>query len=186
MTFQTAVSARPIFGTRGVGPRQEFRSSQALNEGEMFSLFVGPNAEKFEATRAKIHAAAGKRRMARTWSWPAFLVPQVWLLYRKQWGMALAIIVLPTIIAYLIGSRGASGLTIALLMGMWGRTFYVLAAEEKIRKIEALGLGPTETRERIRRAGGVSRVAAVIGSIILALCIALLVIAELHTAHLQH
>jgi hypothetical protein len=185
MAYQTAVSAPTAFGRRGVSPRQALRPAEALTDHELFSLFVGSNAEKFEATRDKIHAAGGKSRIVRSWSWPAFLVPQVWLLYRKQWGMALAIIILPMIFAYLIGSRGASGLTIAILMGMWGRSLYVMAAEQKIAKISALGLGAAETRERVRRAGGVSRVAAVIGSIILALCIAIVVLADLQATHLH-
>jgi hypothetical protein len=185
MAYQTAVSAPMPFGRRGVSPRQALRLAEALDDSELFSLFVGPNAEKFKATRDKIHAAGGKSRIVRSWSWPAFLVPQIWLLYRKQWGMALAIIVLPMIFAYLIGSRGASGLTIAILMGMWGRGFYVMAAEQKIAKISALGLGAAETRERLRRAGGVSRVAAVVGSIILLLCVALVVLADLQANHLH-
>jgi hypothetical protein len=183
MAYRTAFAAPSVFGRRGVGFRQELRSSSTLTDGELFSLFVGPNAAKFEATRAKMHAGGGKNRMVRSWSWPAFLVPQIWLLYRKQWGTALAIIVLPMIFAYLIGSRGASGLTIAILMGIWGRSLYVMAAEQKIAKISARGLGAAETRERIRSAGGVSRIAAIIGSIILALCIAIVVLADLYAKH---
>lgn len=185
MAYRTAFSAPPAFGRRGASPRLALQPAQALDDSELFSLFVGPNAGKFEATRDKIHAAGGKNRMVRSWSWPAFLVPQIWLLYRKQWGMALAVTVLPMLFAYLIGSRGASGLTIAILMGMWGRSLYVMAAEQRIAKIGALGLGAAETRERVSRAGGVSRVAAIIGSIVLALCIAILILAELQAKHLH-
>src|SRR5262249_20343608 len=70
-----------------------------------FATFAGPNADRFLPTFDKMQERdPGLKRIVRGWSWPAFFVPLPWLLYRKQWAMAAAMIAIPIVLTYLFHS----------------------------------------------------------------------------------
>ena len=166
---------RATFGLRGGDSRasgakfpRPRTQKLALNDS-LFILFVGPRAARYASVRADMHdAGKDKATIVPSWCWPAFFFPQPWLFYRKQWILGLAAIILPVIAFNLMGRRSLVGWLVALVFGIFGRSFYVLSAERRIRTICGLGLSPEETRMRIARAGGVSPLAFTVS--ILAFC----------------
>jgi RsiW-degrading membrane proteinase PrsW (M82 family) len=140
--------------------------SQEPVDRDLFRLYVGPNAETFQKTLDKIEAAEPKHRQAvMSWSWPAFLVSLPWLMYRKQWMWAGVVLILPTILNYLFGYLSTA--LIATTVGMQGKSNYVIAALERIRKISSAETDPVRRRHRVARAGGVSVAGAILGTVIL-------------------
>lgn len=174
-TDQLAVARRPVIRRR---------TAEVSVDDELFRLFVGPNVERFETVREKMHRGEKSgSRPVRSWSWPGFLFPQVWLAYRKQWTLVVVTVVVPILAVYIFGDNLYGGVAISGFVGARGKICYVGEAERRIRKICALGLTATRTRERIRRAGGVSILAGVIGGLLYALLAAIALLAQLALYH---
>jgi hypothetical protein len=146
---------------------------------DAFVAFVGPNADRFLPTFDKMQERdPGLKGIVRGWCWPAFFVPLPWLLYRKQWAMAAAVIAVPIVLAYLFHSSRVS-LGLAVATAMTGKSVYVMDAARKIRKLCTQERDPIRQRERIAQAGGVSVAGAVLGALIIVAAIAAVVFAKL-------
>jgi hypothetical protein len=119
------------------------------------ALFVAGN-------RARMMALYEARAAGRwPFCWPGLLAPQAWFLYRKMYVWAALVSAGPFLIAYFpqlaILSWSAS------LAGALGLRLYFDAAEKTIAGIRAASGDDAEARVLIARAGGVSRIGAVIG-----------------------
>lgn len=112
---------------------------------------------------------ASARKKAFDFCWPAFLFTVPWLLYRKLWGVAAVLILVPMLGTYLLGSPVpsiAASLTIQLLFVLFGKSMYIQDAIKRIDRITREESDPVRARERIRRTGGVSVAGAVLGAVI--------------------
>jgi Protein of unknown function (DUF2628) len=139
---------------------------------ELFAAYVGANADRFLPTFDKMQDRdPALKRIVRSWCWPAFLLPFPWLLYRKQWAMAAAVIVIPMVLAYLFPRNGVTSLATVITVATIGKSMYVLDAAHKIRKLSGQEADPLRLRERIIQAGGVSIAGAILGAMIFVLAV---------------
>lgn len=139
------------------------------SERSLFTLFFGPKADLYLATLEKLREKnAALTAPVRGWCWPAFFVPLPWLLYRKMWGAAAAIVLLPILIYYFVPAVGGlGGFGSSIVIAMLAKSFYVQSAAGKIRRITSENADPAVVRDKVGRAGGVSVAGAVIGGTIL-------------------
>ena len=119
------------------------------------ALFVARN-------RARMMALYESRAAGRwPFCWPGLLAPQAWFLYRKMYLWAALVSAGPLLIAYVpklaILSWSAS------LVGALGLRLYFDGAREDDRRHPRDPADEAEARALIARAGGVSRIGAVIG-----------------------
>ena len=134
----------------------------------LVALYVGPNSDKYLAMYAKMKEKdPDLRSLAMGWCWPVFFVPIPWLLYRKQWGIAAAIIILPIVVAYLFPDLAIGSGAIGLVLAILAKSVYVKFAASRIRGILATETDPDLRRIAIVQAGGVSVPGAIIGTVVL-------------------
>jgi hypothetical protein len=135
--------------------------------------FFGPGAEKYLAVYEKMRA----RNMAYapfTSNWTVFFTGFPWFFYRRMYLAGSLIIFLPVLAAYLFGSAGNIG--IGVVLAVLANSQYVLSGMRRLLKADALGLAGEERQEYLRRAGGVSVVAAVLASMLFASMAAVVII----------
>ena len=176
-----ALAAGDGVGNTAIPPAPAvFPSSADPVPSQVFALFVGPNADVYYATYARMLAKdPGAGKLIFGWCWPFFFVPIPWLLYRKQWAVAAALILIPMVLAYLFPSGSSVSWTTVLILGaIWAKCLYVHNAIGKIRAIAAAETDPARRDEKIRQAGGVSVAGAVIGAIVMAVFLFALFAAE--------
>lgn len=121
------------------------------------ALFVARNqARILRAYDARV--GGGSRG---SFCWPGFLAPQAWFLYRKMYLWAALVSAGPLLLAYVpklaFLNWGAS------LVGALGLRLYLGGAAATIARIRESAADEGQTRALIARAGGVSRVGAIIG-----------------------
>lgn len=133
-------------------------------------VFIGPNADAY--LRHYLATRSSGRRTLRGLSWPAFFVPLPWMLYRKLYLEAIGMLAAAVFAAYALPQffpeygRNAT-------MGLWvgfavvAKSIYLLRAERRVRAIVARNLPPAEHDAALRRAGGVSIIGAVMGSVLM-------------------
>jgi hypothetical protein len=161
---------KPVAGKKG--PYSEFFDSedQARIRSEL-SLFFGPNADVFLNTYEKMRAGKDSQRIfPRTWCWPAFFGSFTWYFYRKMYLFGAALIFIPLIAGYLLGSAG-TGAAIVFVIGAKG--WYVNSGLSRIGKADKLGLTGAERADYLQRAGGVSWPAGIFAGLIYGSLIAL-------------
>ncbi|MDE3175343.1 MAG: hypothetical protein KGM15_04440 [Pseudomonadota bacterium] len=93
--------------------------------------------------------------------WPGLLAPQAWFLYRKMYLWAALVSAGPLLLAYVPKLAFLNGGT--SLIGAFGLRLYLNEAAATIARIRAGAADEEAARRQIARAGGVSRVGAVIG-----------------------
>lgn len=130
-------------------------------------LFVGENREKYRNKFARLYQNDGQYQTQ--WHWPAFLVPVPWMIYRKLYPWAAALIVLQMILPPI--ALAAVGIS----MGMMGNYLYYRHAMQRIGKITASG---TERRDEIVQAGGTNSMLVTIGATFLIGLLTLFVYAQ--------
>lgn len=135
-------------------------------------LFVGPNADTF----LKIQYDLNANKFPKSFNWIAFFFPMPWLFYRKMYLWGIALLLIPIILYTLFPDLPDVNIAIGAVFLTMGNRFYVESANKKIKKIEALGLTPEELDERVHSEGGVSKVGAIFGSIIILALIALIIL----------
>lgn len=119
-----------------------------------FALFFGRTGERL----AREHAQGQW-----TFCWPGFLFPQAWFLYRKMYGWAALVTAGPFVLERLPGLGGlAWG---GSILGALGLKLYFRSAGRIVAAIRADSADEAEARERIARAGGVSRFGAWVGAL---------------------
>jgi Protein of unknown function (DUF2628) len=111
--------------------------------------FIGPNADRY--LRVWREMDEGRTRTA--WNWPAFLFPELWLLYRKMYldgALVLGILLLGAFVTNpLVSVFGSLALKVAL--GCRGDRLYREHAERRVAEILA-----RHGRGALARAGGTS------------------------------
>ncbi|HWT96380.1 MAG TPA: hypothetical protein VN229_02155 [Terriglobales bacterium] len=138
--------------------------------------FIGPNAESY----LRSYDLKTKRGRA-GFSWAAAFIPLPWLMYRKMYGAAGALLLGGLVISFLLPHMSA-GAGIGAVFGVMGKQLYFSHADAKIKKISARQLPTEEHVAVISRAGGISWLGAALGSIITVAG----VLAVLYTAHSPH
>lgn len=135
--------------------------------------FVGPRADYYLERWARI--APGQSRVL-GFNWPAFFVPAFWLLYRRMYrafwifaALLVASIVLEELaltameVAEVPLLDAIVTIAIAAAFGKFGTYWYYLHARRRVRRLEAAGiLSP----EALRRDGGTSWLAAIVGVVV--------------------
>ena len=134
----------------------------------LVALYVGPNSDKYLAMYAKMKEKdPNLGSLAMGWCWPVFFVPMPWLLYRKQWGIAAAIVILPYR-RRLSRSRLAIG---SGAIGLSSRSLPNRSMSSSRYRAFATSSRPRPTRifagSRSCRRVGVSVPGAIIGSIVM-------------------
>ena len=137
----------------------------AISEEDLFRLFVEPNADYFVKMR---RAKADKKKFIWSFNWVVLLAFLPWFYYRKLYFIGTGIMLLPVIILLVFPDMSSiPGMTaMTLFLPMFVNLLYVEIAIRRVAKIVALGLSPEQRDERLRRAGGVSRLGATIGILI--------------------
>ena len=153
--------------------------------------FLGPNADVFldiwdrmelvkepGGLRARLIALriASDRNNVFSWSWPVFLMPIPWLMYRKMYLWAALWILIPIFLGILdFELEGMTGAQI--MLAMYGKSFYLARAEKKVKKISDQAANEEERRGLLQKAGGVSLPAGIMGGAIFVTLIGLTIFA---------
>jgi len=139
-------------------------------------LFVGRNAEPFLTFYDQ--QRGGPPRIFSALCWPAFFAPLAWYMYRRMYLYAGLIVVLGIALGTLLEKLGSGG-TIGISVALAGiaKPVYLAFARRKIAKASALATDEVDRLTRIAKAGGVSVVGAVIGTLLTVLPIVLIIVA---------
>jgi hypothetical protein len=123
--------------------------------GDM-AIFAGRDA-------AGILAVYDAQAAGRAWPlcWPGLLFPLAWFLYRKMYLWAALVSAGPLLLAYAPMLSWASWSAAAI--GAAGMRLYIDFARRTIRGIRAQAADAAEAEALLARAGGVSRIGAVVG-----------------------
>ena len=133
--------------------------------------FFGPRADKFLALYERMRAGAETGRISpMTWSWIVFFTTFPWFFYRKMYAWGATLIVVPIALALLFPSMSGAGM---VAFAAIAKTTYVNSALGRLRKADELGLTGPERDDYLRRAGGVSPIAAVLSGILCAVMLSL-------------
>ena len=130
-------------------------SSGLTNED--FAPFVGKNSEKYLTKFAKFNVG-GIDSFKATWHWPAFIVPFLWMLYRKIYGWA--------ILAFFLGFIPYVGLVTGFVWAIVANYIYYKHAKKKLLEIKQLHPAPETQKAVITVTGGVENAALIIGALI--------------------
>ncbi|HZH50473.1 MAG TPA: DUF2628 domain-containing protein [Microvirga sp.] len=135
----------------------------------LFVSFVRPNSPAYLDTLEKMRAKdPALRRSPLTWCWPAFLVTVPWLLYRKLYLPAAIVALGPLALAIIFPKLAGINMSgVFVVFGMLGKPLYVQSALKRIEKLRKRTMSQEELRSLAERAGGVSVVGAVLGSVFL-------------------
>ncbi len=147
------------------------------------ALFIGRRAAPFLRTYWRgggpLSGPFLLRSFALSWSWPAFLIPVPWLLYRKMYAIAfgyVAVIVLLGLSAP--GAATSTGAAFSILMGLIGKGLYLQHALRRLRRADTRGLTGAQRDDYLQRAGGVSMAAATYGTLFVLSIIALAIVSS--------
>jgi hypothetical protein len=128
-----------------------------LDELDELALYVGENYDKYRYKFAQLYQNDGKYQLQ--WNWPAFLVTFPWLIYRRMYPWAAALLIIMVIAPPLLQ------LPIGIVMGLMGNYLYYRYAMQRLQKISANG---SERRDAIIAAGGTHSIPVTIGVTFLA------------------
>ena len=142
-----------------------------------FGAFVGPNVKAFlpayEKQRAAANRAPGEKAKfqwaAGGFNAGAFFGGPIWFFYRRMWGWAWGITAALVLVGLIPGTSRV-GLPVGIVLGLGGNQLYVTHAVSKIAKLREAGRGSVE---EMQRAGGVSKLAAWVASLVYAALVAL-------------
>lgn len=139
---------------------QSDASKDAYSESDL-RLALGPNAEDYlgyieRRKRLGVLALWG-------WNWWGLLMPLPWFFYRKLWRLGAVLLLLPLLLDTQFGWDAEIGFVLAAIIAAFGKPLVLEQTMHKLREATALGLGSAEGAERLRRAGGVSRIGALLG-----------------------
>ena len=137
---------------------------EALREDDL-RLYLGPNPRPYVAYWER--ARRSGHPFVWGWNWWGLLFPIPWLFYRKIWAVGAAVVMLPVLLDAMLGFGSEAGIILATLIAAGGKALVIERAERKSQAIDALGLLTQDSIARLRRAGGVSRPGAVIGTLMM-------------------
>ena len=124
-------------------------------DGDLWSDFIGPNADRYLVQFRKFgppHAP----RFALTWHWPAFLyVSFLWFLYRKMYLYAAVYAIGPMVSTYLTGDM-TSGIVWSVVAGATANYVYYWHCREQIAAIKQQAWNdPAQQHAALKEEGGV-------------------------------
>lgn len=124
-------------------------------DGDLWSDFIGPNADRYLEQFRKFgppHAP----RFALTWHWPAFLyVSFLWFLYRKMYLYAAVYAIGPMVATYLTGDM-TSGIVWSVVAGATANYVYYWHCREQIAAIKQQAWNdPAQQHAALKEEGGV-------------------------------
>jgi hypothetical protein len=141
---------------------------RAGRTAEDLALFIGPRARRF----LDIPAPGLRGRFAGI-CWTGLFLPTPWFLYRKMYGWAATVVLVPWIAGLILPVARIPLLGVAAVLGGCGRPLYRHHARRLIAAIRRESATEAELRSRIGRAGGVSVAGAWIGAVIVGLGVAI-------------
>lgn len=158
------------------------------------ATFIGPGAEgylkHYEAMRTPdrttpVESGESRRRFRLSWHWPAFILTVPWMFYRKMYTGGIILVALPILLDHLLPGSVflGSGLLIAVIVGICGKTWYL---EHAVRRFAKAARDFTNIAERsvyLERAGGVSLPAGIFGALIQVVTAAVIVLGLLPPTH---
>ena len=105
---------------------------------------------------------------APSWLWPAFFITVPWMFYRKMYSGGIILVALPVFLDHILpGSLFlGSGILVALIAGLCGKSWYVDHATGRLAKAQRLYACERERRAYIDRARGVSIAGGIFGVMI--------------------
>lgn len=122
---------------------------------EDYKTFIGKNSEKYLAKFDKFDVG-GIDNFSATWNWSAFLVPSLWLLYRKMYGWAIF-----SFVFLLIPIIGA--IIVRIVFGISANYIYFKHAKKKLLEIKQLHPASETQKNIMIIKGGVHNVALITG-----------------------
>lgn len=130
-------------------------SISSRTDGDLWSDFIGPNADRYLVQFRKFgppHAP----RFALTWHWPAFLyVSFLWFLYRKMYLYAAVYAIGPMVSTYLTGDM-TSGIVWSVVAGATANYVYYWHCREQIAAIKQQAWNdPAQQHAALKEEGGV-------------------------------
>ena len=154
---------------------------QATRRQELVTFF-GPNPGKYLAIYDNMAAIANRPAGTRPpfqlfgggFSWPAFFLGPIWMLYRKMWLWGGIILAVFLIFTFLPLPRGA-GIGLAAGMAVAGARLYVTSAISTVSKLRG-------DPARLSAAGGVSPLAGWVSGVIYVLVVGFVTIHMIRAA----
>lgn len=165
-----------------------------MQTGHRMAAFIGPGAEgylkHYEAMRTPDRSSSNEstgahRRFRLSWHWPAFILTVPWMFYRKMYTGGIILVALPILLDHLLpGSLFlGSGLLIAVIVGICGKTWYLEHAARRFAKAARDFSNIAERSVYLERAGGVSLSAGIFGALIQMVTATVIVLGLLPPTH---
>lgn len=139
--------------------------------------FIGPGARSYlrhyERMQEKHQMPATGTHLRRaplvlSWHWPAFALTIPWMFYRKMYTGGIILVALPVFLDHLLpGSLFlGSGLLIAIIVGLCGRSWYIEHAMNRFAKARRAFADDAAQSIYLKRASGASLAAGIFGALI--------------------
>lgn len=121
---------------------------------------------------------SSRRQWAVSWLWPAFLVTVPWMFYRKMYSGGIILIALPIIFEHILPGAlfVGSGIVIAIAAGVFGKSWYLDHALNRIEKARREYSSDDGRFAYIAHAGNISVAGAIFGLLTQAVTLTVLVI----------
>lgn len=137
--------------------------------GSFLEMFIGPNPEPYLIFFRRAYPAGANgtpEAVPWSWHWGGFLIPIVWLFYRKLYIWAAGVIITLIVVGMIFPNLEIPGAALAAAFATQGKRLYIETALRRIRKILERDLPPDQRNELIRKAGGVSFPGLAFGALI--------------------
>jgi hypothetical protein len=140
----------------------------ALPRDELFRAFFGPNPDKFEGTlhrmREQNPALTG---LVPSWCWPAFIITVPWLFYRKMYVWGVGIVAMLTAFELMMGESIAGRTAVFAVTAINAKSLYIHHANRRLKRLCAVQAEEAALLRQATEQGGVSLIAAVIGTVLM-------------------
>lgn len=131
-----------------------------LNEEEMLRIYIGPNADKF----LKLYHAKKDKKSILSMNWCLFFLPLVWFFYRKRYIAGCLIYSIPFSTIFLYPNIDTPYyVAYYSAIASIANSLYLDTAQKHIKDISVEGISSYEMRERLREAGGTTKLGALAG-----------------------
>jgi hypothetical protein len=140
--------------------------------------YIGPNWPKY---RDVWLAMKGEPSLVPSRSLAAAIFTSLWLLYRKRYMLALAVMALQVVAAFgLLDLGGLIDLAIAVILGRYGKSIVVRDGVAAIATIRSVTGAEDDVYLQIVRAGGTNIIAPIVGASLVSALVASVFVAGWH------
>ena len=160
MTYQNGSTS---FGRRGTqkaveAPRVKRADVEDIEiSAGMILMYVGHNSHRYEAVVDALDSKKNNfRGTAFSWCWGAFFFSPLWLVYRRRWAAAGAMIFIEMIVGYMFPQQSYTMLPFHIVFAAMAKGLYVNSAASRIKRILLNETNAARAAVSIRDAGGVS------------------------------